>query len=148
MCYSQLFSNLQWILCLENQSETALLLKWQGVAADSVGLFLDSYLFLERVQELCIITLAQPQCRRSIIFPQGLCKCTAYIPLHFTLQQADKEHLNHSCSAATVPSNSTALPWPTWRLCVHLKLWVKTPVCGNSKTRQNQVPSQFYSRTT
>lgn len=46
--------------------------------------------------------------RRSIIFPRGLCKCTAYIPLHFTLQREDKEHLNPSCSAATVLTNNNS----------------------------------------
>lgn len=60
------------------------------------------------VQELFIITLAQPKCSRSIIFPRGLCKSTAYIPLHFTLQQEDKEHLNRSYSAATVPTSNGA----------------------------------------
>lgn len=96
------------------------------------------------VQELFIITLAQPQCRRSIIFPQGLCK-NAYIPLHFTLQQEDKEHLNRSCSAATVPpnNNSTALA-DSASLC-SFKALVKTQNSCQQKQAKIRFPLYFYS---
>ncbi|KAG7525999.1 hypothetical protein JOB18_035044 [Solea senegalensis] len=50
---------------------------------------------------------------------------SAYIPLHFTLQREDKEPLNCSAAAATVPPYNTALPRPTRLLCEHSKLGVK-----------------------
>lgn len=118
-----------------------LLRKWKAFLQTMFRVWNNNLLL---VQELFIKTLAQPQCRRSIIFPPGLCE-SAYIPLHFTLQQEDKEHLNRSCSAAAIPpnNNSTALADSTSRCS--FKACVKTENSCQQKQAKIRLPMYFYS---